>query len=81
MVCALRSYKKSDHPSEIECAQLGRELGLETKQVRSWFQNHRTQIKVWVMDWISDLLHSFLFFHFLDLVSSIRDAINGLESL
>ncbi|KAF7094371.1 hypothetical protein CFC21_096683 [Triticum aestivum] len=27
------SYKKSDHPSEIECAQLGRELGLETKQI------------------------------------------------
>uniref|UniRef100_M8CF16 Homeobox-leucine zipper protein ROC8 n=1 Tax=Aegilops tauschii TaxID=37682 RepID=M8CF16_AEGTA len=27
------SYKKSDHPNEIQCAQLGRELGLETKQI------------------------------------------------
>ncbi|XP_048546976.1 homeobox-leucine zipper protein ROC8-like [Triticum urartu] len=27
------SYKKYDHPNEIECAQLGRELGLETKQI------------------------------------------------
>ncbi|KAM3208575.1 hypothetical protein ACQJBY_063321 [Aegilops geniculata] len=41
-----QSYKKSDHPNEIQCAQLGRELGLETKQVRSWFQNHRTQIRI-----------------------------------
>ncbi|KAF7100151.1 hypothetical protein CFC21_101689 [Triticum aestivum] len=40
------SYKKYDHPNEIQCAQLGRELGLETKQVRSWFQNHRTQIRI-----------------------------------
>ncbi|KAM3194430.1 hypothetical protein ACQJBY_070856 [Aegilops geniculata] len=40
------SFQKCGYPDEAQSAQLGRELGLETKQIRSWFLNHRTRMKV-----------------------------------
>ncbi|XP_044961112.1 homeobox-leucine zipper protein ROC8-like [Hordeum vulgare subsp. vulgare] len=40
------SFQTCAYPDEAQSAQLGRELGLDTKQIRSWFQNHRTQMKV-----------------------------------
>ncbi|KAK4254613.1 hypothetical protein QN277_009970 [Acacia crassicarpa] len=38
-------FKKSAHPDENQRRQLGRELGLDPKQIKFWFQNKRTQTK------------------------------------
>ncbi|PON97806.1 Octamer-binding transcription factor [Trema orientale] len=38
-------FKDCPHPDENQRRQLGRELGLEPKQVKFWFQNKRTQTK------------------------------------
>ncbi|KAJ7960042.1 Homeobox-leucine zipper protein [Quillaja saponaria] len=39
-------FKLCPHPYENQRIQLARELGLEAKQVKFWFQNKRTQTKV-----------------------------------
>lgn len=43
----LESYftKINNHPDEKERLELGRRLSLESKQVKFWFQNRRTQMK------------------------------------
>ncbi|KAI5022441.1 hypothetical protein ZWY2020_059171 [Hordeum vulgare] len=33
------------YPDEAQSTQLWRELGLDTKKIRSWFQNHSTKMK------------------------------------
>ncbi|XWS11935.1 hypothetical protein CRYUN_Cryun37aG0048100 [Craigia yunnanensis] len=38
-------FKESPHPDEKQRKQLGKQLGLDPRQVKFWFQNHRTQIK------------------------------------
>ncbi|XP_052196358.1 homeobox-leucine zipper protein ROC8-like isoform X3 [Diospyros lotus] len=38
-------FKECPHPDENQRRQLGRELGLEPKQIKFWFQNKRTQTK------------------------------------
>ncbi|KAK4283154.1 hypothetical protein QN277_000138 [Acacia crassicarpa] len=38
-------FKDSPHPDEKQRLELSRKLGLETKQVKFWFQNRRTQMK------------------------------------
>ncbi|XP_015087432.1 homeobox-leucine zipper protein ROC8-like [Solanum pennellii] len=38
-------FKKCPHPDEDQQKQLGREAGLDHKQVKFWFQNKRTQTK------------------------------------
>jgi hypothetical protein len=38
--------KECPHPDENQRAQLSRELGLEARQIKFWFQNRRTQMKV-----------------------------------
>uniref|UniRef100_A0A2N9EEN7 Homeobox domain-containing protein n=1 Tax=Fagus sylvatica TaxID=28930 RepID=A0A2N9EEN7_FAGSY len=38
-------FKECPHPDENQRRQLSRELGLETKQIKFWFQNKRTQTK------------------------------------
>ncbi|KAA8547659.1 hypothetical protein F0562_004088 [Nyssa sinensis] len=38
-------FKEFPHPDENQRLQLSKELGLEPKQVKFWFQNKRTQIK------------------------------------
>ncbi|XP_040866043.1 homeobox-leucine zipper protein HDG11 [Glycine max] len=40
-----RFIKDCPHPDEAQRRQLASEIGLETKQVKFWFQNKRTQIK------------------------------------
>ncbi|KAF7801324.1 homeobox-leucine zipper protein ROC8-like [Senna tora] len=40
-----RFFKECPHPDENQRSELGRELGLETKQIKFWFQNKRTQMK------------------------------------
>ena len=41
-----RVFKESPHPDEKQRQQLSQELGLSARQVKFWFQNRRTQIKV-----------------------------------
>ncbi|KAM1613397.1 hypothetical protein EV1_001843 [Malus domestica] len=38
-------FKECPHPDEKQRSELSRRLGLETKQVKFWFQNRRTQMK------------------------------------
>ncbi|KAJ9702992.1 hypothetical protein PVL29_004658 [Vitis rotundifolia] len=38
-------FKDCPHPDEAQRRQLGRELGLESRQIKFWFQNKRTQTK------------------------------------
>uniref|UniRef100_A0A2K1R631 HD-ZIP family protein n=1 Tax=Populus trichocarpa TaxID=3694 RepID=A0A2K1R631_POPTR len=38
-------FKECPHPDENQRRQLSRELGLEAKQIKFWFQNKRTQKK------------------------------------
>jgi len=44
MLCRL--FKESPHPDEKQRQQLSKQLGLAPRQVKFWFQNRRTQIKV-----------------------------------
>ncbi|XP_019224886.1 PREDICTED: homeobox-leucine zipper protein GLABRA 2 isoform X2 [Nicotiana attenuata] len=39
-------FKESPHPDEKQRQQLSKQLGLHPRQVKFWFQNRRTQIKV-----------------------------------
>ncbi|PNY17363.1 homeobox-leucine zipper protein GLABRA 2-like, partial [Trifolium pratense] len=39
-------FKESPHPDEKQRQQLSKQLGLAPRQVKFWFQNRRTQIKV-----------------------------------
>ncbi|XP_062221849.1 homeobox-leucine zipper protein ROC8-like isoform X1 [Phragmites australis] len=38
-------FKECPHPDENQRMQLSRELGLESRQIKFWFQNRRTQMK------------------------------------
>ena len=44
MIC--RFFKEYPHPDDKQRKELSRELGLEPLQVKFWFQNKRTQMKV-----------------------------------
>lgn len=41
-----RLFKESPHPDEKQRQQLSEKLGLSCRQIKFWFQNRRTQIKV-----------------------------------
>lgn len=38
-------FRECPHPDEKQRAQLSRDLGLEPRQIKFWFQNRRTQMK------------------------------------
>ncbi|KAG6390178.1 hypothetical protein SASPL_151660 [Salvia splendens] len=40
------SFKDNPHPDEKSRLELGKRLGLDAKQVKFWFQNRRTQMKL-----------------------------------
>ena len=39
-------FKECPHPNEKQRMELSRRLNLESRQVKFWFQNRRTQMKV-----------------------------------
>jgi len=41
-----RLFKECPHPDEKQRGELSRRLGLDPRQVKFWFQNRRTQMKV-----------------------------------
>jgi len=41
-----RMFKECPHPDEKQRLQLSRELALAPRQIKFWFQNRRTQMKV-----------------------------------
>lgn len=45
-VWCVRFFKECPHPDDKQRMELSRELGLEPLQVKFWFQNKRTQMKV-----------------------------------
>lgn len=57
-------FKECPHPDEKQRLQLSRELGLAPRQIKFWFQNRRTQMKV------SNSM-SFLFLQRLDFGASL----------
>lgn len=44
--CVNSCFKECPHPDEKQRMELSRRLGLENKQIKFWFQNRRTQMKV-----------------------------------
>lgn len=44
--CWWRYFEECQHPNERQRLQLGRELGLTPTQIKFWFQNKRTLVKV-----------------------------------
>jgi homeobox-leucine zipper protein len=42
-------FKECPHPDDKQRKELSRELGLEPLQVKFWFQNKRTQMKVYCL--------------------------------
>jgi homeobox-leucine zipper protein len=43
-----RLFKECPHPDEKQRGELSRRLGLDPRQVKFWFQNRRTQMKVFL---------------------------------
>jgi hypothetical protein len=41
-----RLFKECPHPDEKQRGELSKRLGLDPRQVKFWFQNRRTQMKV-----------------------------------
>ena len=52
-------FKECPHPDEKQRSDLSKRLGLENKQVKFWFQNRRTQMKVNLKTKV--LLHLYVF--------------------
>ena len=48
VVCfrSFRFFKECPHPDDKQRKELSRELNLEPLQIKFWFQNKRTQMKV-----------------------------------
>jgi hypothetical protein len=44
--CVRRLFKECPHPDEKQRGELSKRLGLDPRQVKFWFQNRRTQMKV-----------------------------------
>lgn len=60
-VCVFRFFKECPHPDDKQRKDLSRALGLEPLQIKFWFQNKRTQMKVNYSDEVLVLLIIYLF--------------------
>lgn len=58
--CLFRFFKECPHPDDKQRKELSRELGLEPLQVKFWFQNKRTQMKVFDFINLEDFFILFL---------------------
>jgi cytochrome b subunit of formate dehydrogenase len=58
-------FKNCPHPDEKQRLQLSRELGLAPRQIKFWFQNRRTQMKVLVS---ATLVSNFLLLFYLFII-------------
>jgi hypothetical protein len=54
-------FKECPHPDEKQRLQLSRELGLAPRQIKFWFQNRRTQMKVLLSFFLSQFQIDFSF--------------------
>ena len=54
-------FKDCPHPDEKQRLQLSRELGLAPRQIKFWFQNRRTQMKVLLSFFLSQFQIDFSF--------------------
>lgn len=52
-------FKECPHPDEKQRLQLSRELSLAPRQIKFWFQNRRTQMKVYIAHTLSLSLSHF----------------------
>jgi len=59
-----RLFKECPHPDEKQRLELSKRLSLETRQVKFWFQNRRTQMKVWHASNSHKVTFTLLFFLF-----------------
>lgn len=76
----IRMFKECPHPDEKQRLQLSRDLGLEPRQIKFWFQNRRTQMKVdCFLKWGSfkSLIFSASFCFLLSILGVILMRING----
>ena len=46
MILIDRLFRECPHPDDKQRMKLSQELGLKPRQVKFWFQNRRTQMKV-----------------------------------
>ena len=63
MVNDVRLFKECPHPDDKQRLKLSQDLGLKPRQVKFWFQNRRTQMKVRVSTTIFNAAVYFLSLH------------------
>ena len=70
-------FKECPHPDEKQRLQLSRELGLVPRQIKFWFQNRRTQVKVGSVLDQSALFLSFFSVDCLSFIHSLMVLVSG----
>lgn len=67
-------FKECPHPDDKQRMKLSQELGLKPRQVKFWFQNRRTQMKVITFYHSLSLLRLLLFLSFYVCVKTLKYA-------
>jgi hypothetical protein len=74
-------FKECPHPDDKQRKELSRELGLEPLQVKFWFQNKRTQMKVPILPIIISAPPDPFFFLFCAFRSIGKILVSGLHCI